>query len=447
MKLITAIIKPFKLDDVKDALKARRRRRSDRHRGPRVRPPGRPHRDVPRHGVPDRLRPQGQAGDRRRRRPRRRSRRRHRRRRPHRQDRRRQGLGHHDRGPRADPHRGARPGRRLTSPAIRLRRPIPSGDGSVAVVRWRARRGGRARARRRAATTAAADGAGLRDRVGADRRRVTTAPAPDRRRRRPRRRRTVDRRPAATTSTTSRATPPPTTTLPGVAGLATDASRSSRSGAPSRGGRSRPSSGGRAGGMPVLVIGVIHGDEDDGVAIVERLATAPVPPGVDLWLIESMNPDGQAAQQRWNADRRRPQPQLPRTSGDRSATPGDPQYAGTGPASEPETQAIVAFVSLIRPVLGLWYHQDLYRLSPGEGLDGAAEAALQRADRPADPAHHRRHLHRRGGDVAAQQTGGAVVHRRARPDADARAGRHPRRRRPRHRRAWPPPAELTHRAT
>ncbi|MET0912653.1 MAG: M14 family metallopeptidase, partial [Acidimicrobiales bacterium] len=112
-----------------------------------------------------------------------------------------------------------------------------------------------------------------------------------------------------------------------------------------------------------------HGDEDDGVAILERLATAPVPAGVDLWLIESMNPDGQAAQQRWNAAQVDLNRNFPFQWGP-IGEPGDPEYAGTGPASEPETQAIVDFVGLIRPVLGLWYHQDLFRLSPGEGLDG-----------------------------------------------------------------------------
>ena len=68
---------------------------------------------------------------------------------------------------------------------------------------------------------------------------------------------------------------------------------------------------GTPGGAVVLVIGVIHGDEDDGVAILEQLATAPVPPGVDLWLLESINPDGQAAQRRDEHQPRRPQPQLP----------------------------------------------------------------------------------------------------------------------------------------
>ena len=59
MKLITAIIKPFKLDDVKDALKAAGVTGITVDGGPRLRPPGRPHRDLPRSGVQDRLRPQG----------------------------------------------------------------------------------------------------------------------------------------------------------------------------------------------------------------------------------------------------------------------------------------------------------------------------------------------------------------------------------------------------
>ena len=36
------------------------------------------------------------------------------------------------------------------------------------------------------------------------------------------------------------------------------------------------------GGRRVLVIGVIHGNEDDGVAVVDLLRTRPVPEGVEL---------------------------------------------------------------------------------------------------------------------------------------------------------------------
>ena len=76
MKLITAVIKPFKLDDVKDALKAAGIAGITVERGARLRPPGRPHRDLPRRRVPDRLRAEGQPQHRRRRRRCRRCRRR-----------------------------------------------------------------------------------------------------------------------------------------------------------------------------------------------------------------------------------------------------------------------------------------------------------------------------------------------------------------------------------
>ena len=61
MKLITAIIKPFKLDDVKDALKDAGVAGHDRDRGAGVRPPGRAHRGVPGRGVQGRLRAEGEA--------------------------------------------------------------------------------------------------------------------------------------------------------------------------------------------------------------------------------------------------------------------------------------------------------------------------------------------------------------------------------------------------
>jgi protein MpaA len=126
---------------------------------------------------------------------------------------------------------------------------------------------------------------------------------------------------------------------------------------------------GTPGGAVVLVIGVIHGDEQAGVAILEELATAELPVGVDLWLVETMNPDGQAANRRTNANlvdlnRNFPYNWAP------LGQPGDPEYGGTAPASEPETQAIVDLISRLEPELGIWYHQDLYRIAPGDGRDG-----------------------------------------------------------------------------
>ena len=59
MRLVTAVIKPFKLDDVKTALEARRRAGHHRQRGAGLRPPARPHRGLPRRRVHRRLRPEG----------------------------------------------------------------------------------------------------------------------------------------------------------------------------------------------------------------------------------------------------------------------------------------------------------------------------------------------------------------------------------------------------
>ena len=125
----------------------------------------------------------------------------------------------------------------------------------------------------------------------------------------------------------------------------------------------------RPGSVPVLVVGVIHGDENDGLAILDDLALGPVPDGVDLWLMPAMNPDGLAHDVRHNArgvdlNRNFPHDWTP------IAAPGNWEYSGTGPASEPETQAFMAFVDRLQPALTLWYHQWEYRISPSWRSDG-----------------------------------------------------------------------------
>ena len=94
MKLVTAVIKPFKLDEVRAALQAFGVHGMTVSRVLRLRPAARPHRGLPRRGVHGRSAAEGPPGDPGRRRGRRRRRRRDRPGRPHRQDRRRQGLGH-----------------------------------------------------------------------------------------------------------------------------------------------------------------------------------------------------------------------------------------------------------------------------------------------------------------------------------------------------------------
>lgn len=126
---------------------------------------------------------------------------------------------------------------------------------------------------------------------------------------------------------------------------------------------------GSAGGAKVLVVGVIHGDEDAGADIVDILRLADVPRNVELWLVRSMNPDGQAAQERHNANGVDLNRNFAHNWGP-IAQPGNWEYAGRGPASEPETQAMSALGAAVRPDLVLWYHQDLFRISPATGRDG-----------------------------------------------------------------------------
>ena len=123
----------------------------------------------------------------------------------------------------------------------------------------------------------------------------------------------------------------------------------------------------------MVVIGVIHGDEAAGLAITSRLATMALPGDIDLWIVDSMNPDGQAADDRHNADqvdlnRNFPYQWAPFES------PGGSEYAGSAAASEPETQAMVAFISEVHAEMVIWYHQDLDRIAPSTGRDGRIRA-------------------------------------------------------------------------
>ena len=119
----------------------------------------------------------------------------------------------------------------------------------------------------------------------------------------------------------------------------------------------------------MLVIGVIHGNEDDGLAIVDELRAEAVPDGVELWIVESMNPDGQVAQERGNANGVDLNRNFPYRWGP-IGVPGDSQYAGPGPASEPETLAVTNFMTQLQPDITIWYHQDLFVVNPSQGREG-----------------------------------------------------------------------------
>lgn len=103
----------------------------------------------------------------------------------------------------------------------------------------------------------------------------------------------------------------------------------------------------------VLVVGCMHGNENAGVAVVDRLRRLGPLDGVDLWLVREANPDGRAAGTRGNAhgvdlNRNFPHRWRPLTGA---------YYSGPGPASEPETHALMRLIRRLRPTVTIWFHQ------------------------------------------------------------------------------------------
>lgn len=105
----------------------------------------------------------------------------------------------------------------------------------------------------------------------------------------------------------------------------------------------------------VLVVGCIHGNECVGLPVIDRLRRSTAIPGVELWIVPSVNPDGRRARARGNAhgvdlnrnfsvDWRR----IPRSSR---------YYSGPRPFSEPESRVVADLVRRIRPRLSIWFHQ------------------------------------------------------------------------------------------
>ncbi len=126
----------------------------------------------------------------------------------------------------------------------------------------------------------------------------------------------------------------------------------------------------------VLVVGCIHGNECAGLTITSALRHTRVPPGVQLWLVPEMNPDGTAADTRQNAHG----VDLNRNFPYRWEPISDPTYyAGPRPASEPETRAAMRLVRRIRPAVTIWYHQHMDLVDMAGGDRGMARRYAQLA--------------------------------------------------------------------
>lgn len=106
----------------------------------------------------------------------------------------------------------------------------------------------------------------------------------------------------------------------------------------------------------VLVIGVIHGDEPAGYTVAGQLLQHRAPEGATLMVVPDANPDATRAGTRQNADgvdlnRNFPHDWRP------LGRPGDQQYSGPAPLSEPESRALVDLIRAFQPTVTVWFHQ------------------------------------------------------------------------------------------
>lgn len=114
---------------------------------------------------------------------------------------------------------------------------------------------------------------------------------------------------------------------------------------------------GTPGGKVVVGVGNIHGDEHGGLQIAEYLRTSVVvPDGIDMWIIDTVNPDGLVLDTRPNAKGVDLNRNFPTNDWVRVGA-GTEKYSGTSPGSEPETQATARFLQRVEPALVVWWHQ------------------------------------------------------------------------------------------
>ena len=112
---------------------------------------------------------------------------------------------------------------------------------------------------------------------------------------------------------------------------------------------------GQPGQRKVVLISTMHGDEPATRQILHSLRNGPPVRGLDLWVVPTYNPDGLARHTRKNArgvDLNRNYPY-------RWANLDGSYESGPRPASEPETRAMMRFLSDVRPSRILSFHQPL----------------------------------------------------------------------------------------
>lgn len=106
----------------------------------------------------------------------------------------------------------------------------------------------------------------------------------------------------------------------------------------------------------VVLISTMHGDEPHTRRILDSLKNGAPIRGADIWVIPILNPDGFANKTRKNAHG----VDLNRNFAWNWRNLDGKYESGAGPASEPETKALVAFLKQVRPGRIVSFHQPLY---------------------------------------------------------------------------------------
>lgn len=105
----------------------------------------------------------------------------------------------------------------------------------------------------------------------------------------------------------------------------------------------------------LVVLGQMHGDEPAGRRVVRELRSLTPPARTAIWVITTMNPDGHTRGTRTNSagvDLNRNFPAQWRSQGT-----GTREWSGPRAGSEPETQAVMDFLTDVQPTALLSFHQ------------------------------------------------------------------------------------------
>ncbi len=112
---------------------------------------------------------------------------------------------------------------------------------------------------------------------------------------------------------------------------------------------------GEPGAPKYVVISTMHGNERQTKQILTSLRDGRRIKGIDLWVIPMYNPDGYARGTRKNARGVDLNRNYPHNWADLDGS----YESGRGPSSEPETRAMIDFLSEIRPKRIVSFHQPL----------------------------------------------------------------------------------------